>query len=284
MRGLEVFNAFCKIFWGNIIIVFGMTMCFITKDPVWLWAVVIGGIFFGIKALAGLAQNYAASISQMGGAREEISYPSSICKKPSNEEVGPAMGGFIEDVAKKKLGLLWLSTKTIIVVIAVALVGSYVGYLQYQLHREQTKVELLSPTKQIPKNASHVIKVTKKGLNITDTQGKVTTIKKVRGRDQSFTVDKSGEIKYDRVSNYMPFLTVIPHVDLVVTPKSPDMALGLQVVRSEELGIGLNALVGAQSLGVSASKDILDNSLAGVSYTWDNEGVGRVGLSFGVYF
>lgn len=277
---IEVINAASKILWGTVTIIFGLAMAFKTGQPVWMWGVIIGGVFFGIRTLGAVAQSYAAALTSM------VPSPISRIELANSPELSSTsippnqpLGGSVDEFTSLTTRGLTISLKTLVIVILALLVAVCIGIQVYK------QPKLLSGAKDVvPIGDTHIIRATNKGFRITDRAGNVTEVKRVRGRDQIIEIDKSGHIKTDKVAGWFPFFTLIPHLDMLATAKTIEPAIGLQVIRSEEPGIGGNVVVGAKSVGISLTKDIFTNSMAGISYTWEYEGTGTPGVVFGLYF
>jgi len=273
MNKLETVNAICKIMWGNILVAFSIGMCVYTRDNLWLWAAIIGGVFFGIKALASIAQSMVNGA--IGGSLDQ---PRPIHVAEPESSATP-MGGAFERIPLLK-GVAIKIGSALLIMILLVLIGS-VGYLYYSKRVLQVKYGLIST--DIEKGATRVVR---KGNKTTIyRQGKSPVVlNNSRGSEQTFEVMENGDLRLNKVLDLIPKIVFIPNLGVVATPKRVEPVVGAQIVRSEDLGLGVNAIAGLESMGASITKDILNNTMVGISYTVDSSMQPVIGVHLGVFF
>lgn len=195
------------------------------------------------------------------------------------------MGGAIDDYLKPKVDFAVRYLKIIVAVVLIVGVVGYVGSLKWQLLKEKQKVSLLTEGK-VPADVKSRVIVKKDKTLVYNDDGTVTEIKAPRG-GKDFTVDvrKDGSVKRDKLNEWLPYFTAIPHISVLANTKGQiEPTLGIQVVRSEATALGVNVDIGANVLAASLTKDILDNSNVGLYYGVDKNGDTAYGFKFGIYF
>lgn len=285
MNKLEYWNGILKMFWACIIIGIFLGMCVYTKDVNWLWGVVVGGGFLGIKSLGHIAQALAQAA---GGCPEDRVTPKNDITGPTDTRLA-GMGGITSDVLKTPINALFNYGKVVVgIFLLIAIVfggGSYIWRLNHKLTVAEQKLELTQVS--MPDGVDIRASANRNNTTITykDRQGRVKqlVVPHPKGSQPIVREVKDGEVKVNAIKELMPRVVVIPHFTAVVGPEI-DAGVGVTVLRSEPLGVNGNVDVMIKSIGVSLTKDILDNSQLGLFYGFDYQGKNRIGIKYGVNF
>jgi len=158
-------------------------------------------------------------------------------------------------------------------VVLFALICFGVGY--------NAKDEKAGDPEALPRGASATIKVSPTQVRV-NTGTKISTIKVPKFGEANIKVTPKGEVIAESTS-YWPTTGTRVHMGVAYSGRVEPL-VGVQLVRIEPLEVGVSVDATPSMIGVSLSKDVLSNSLAGLGIGIDYEANKRVYTYFSVSF
>lgn len=153
--------------------------------------------------------------------------------------------------------------KLLAVIICVLL-----GVIGYQAMTLRQTREKLYSAEELPQDVS--VRVQEKGRQlVVRTQKDTKVLTKPRMGEAKIDVKDDGTIV---ASNPWVSVGAVPNIGVVYHGEL-EPSIGIQIVRQEDMGLGLGVDATPTMVGISLSKDVWDNSAVGIFYAKDSVGV-----------
>ncbi len=258
------FEMVVGLFWGTwVLTLLSVQVMGVVKGiPSWIYCILLG--ICGSMIIGKQLLNMAMPSVAIGGGLEAAT-------------TGEAMGGALE--GNKRNWFRSLKRLVTIAVIAVLLIVS--SYFYYQTKDLEIKYGLI--TEELDEDIAVRIIEGKNKTTYLRAGERPVIIPKTRGRSRNIDVTKDGKVVYDKIGGLIPQSVMLPQLGAVMTSKGLSPTLGAQLLRSEDLALGLNAFLSIDKIGGSITKDVLDNSALGLSYSLDENANKSIGGHFIVY-
>jgi hypothetical protein len=279
-------------FMGAVICLWGMTLLTLqtlgsapavntTGVSPWVFCSVlgIGAALLGVKMVANLFPG-------QGISQPDVQVMPTMV---ATDKTPDPMGGAVDDQKRNmrdlfvpSIGMYWFWLKMLVGALILGLIGFYIMGLNQELKIERQKVGVLT-SQEMPKGVQYRVTTSNGKVRIVDQKGNIKVVKQSRGRDTVVDIDEKGNV-ISKKSEWMPYGVILPHAAIIATPKTISPGIGVQVLRSDALQAGVNIDMSLDSVGVSLTKDVLDNSMVGAFYGYDKTLNGTWGVKMGIYF